>query len=221
MKKLFFIVVMLVGVLAANAQVVEKTFADLKNEGNAAINNKDFPKALELYEQAMVKWGDKPIVDTSMIYNMGYCAINSKNYEKALKYFDQAISMNYKKVNALLYEADVYRVTKKDAENLKALETALSIAPDDAKVKSKLATYYVKSATGFYSKGSAIITKVNNEITAGKLKTTDAPYISAEQKAKDEYNKAMPLIEKALDFDPANKTANQLKTAIEQALKKG
>jgi tetratricopeptide (TPR) repeat protein len=219
MKRFFFVFVMFISVLAINAQVVEKTFAELKNEGNAAVGTKDYPKALELYEQALVKLGDKPLADTSMIFNMGYCAYSSKNYEKALKYFDQSLSLNYKKVSSLIYKADTYKAMKNDAETLKSLETALSIAPDDAKVKSKLAAYYVKAATGFYSKGSAIITKVNNDITAGKLKTTDAPYISAEQKAKDEYNKAFPLIEKALGFDPNNATAKQLKDACEQAIK--
>ena len=219
MKKLFFVVVMFISVLIVNAQIVEKTFADLKNEGNAAIKANDFPKALDLYEQAMVKWGDKPIVDTSMVYNMGICAIKAKSWDKALKYFDKAISMNYKKVSSLLYKSDVYRITKNNTENLKALEAALALSPEDAKVKSKLATYYVGEANTIYTKGSAIILKVNNDITAGKLKTTDPAYIAAEQKAKDEYTKAMPLIDKALSFDPANKTAVQIKSAIEQALK--
>lgn len=219
MKRFFFIIVMCLGFMALNAQDVEKTFAELKNEGNVAINAKDYQKALDLYEKALVKLGNEPITDTSMIYNMGYCAYSVKSYEKALKYFDQSISMDYKKVNSLMFQADSYKAMKKDAESLKALETALSIAPDDAKVKSKLTFYYVKAATGFYSKGSAIITKLNNDITAGKVKTTDPAYLTAEQKAKDEYTKALPLIEKALGFDPANKTATQLKTAIESALK--
>jgi len=167
----------------------------------------------------MVKWGDQPIADTSMIYNMGYLAYNLKDYNKALKYFDQAISMNYKKVNALIYKADSYKALKNDAENLKALEEALAIAPEEPKVKSKLASYYIKSATSIYSKGSSIITKANNDITAGKLKTTDPAYIATEKKAKDEYTKALPLIEKALSYDPANATAIKLKEACELALK--
>ena len=219
MKRLFFVFVLCLSIMAANAQVVEKTFADLKNEGNAAVNSKDFPKALELYEQALVKWGDKPLADTSLIYNMGLCAYSSKNYEKSLKYFDQSISLNYKKVDALLKKADTYKAMKNDAENLKTLEEALSVAPEDAKVKSKLAAYYVKAATGYYSKGSAIITKVNGDITSGKLKTTDASYIAAEQKAKDEYNKALPLIDKALTFEPGNAKAKELKDACELAIK--
>ena len=219
MKRLFFVLMMSLGILAVNAQVVEKTFADVKNEGNAAIKVKDYAKALELYEQALVLWGDKPIADTSMIYNMGLCAMSSKNYEKSLKYFDQTIAMDYKKVNSLVYESDIYRLTKKDAESLKALEDALAISPEDEKVKSKLATHYVKQANTFYAKGSAIITKVNGEITAGKLKTSDEPYKQAEKQAVDEFKKAMPLIEKALEYDATNATAKQLKSACEQAIK--
>ncbi len=219
MKKLFFVLLMFIVVSAANAQTPEKSFADLKNEGNAAIKIKDYAKALDLYEQALVKWGDKPVADTSMIYNMGLCAMSSKSYEKSLKYFDQAIAMNYKKVNSLLYEADVYRLMKKDAESLKSLEAALAISPEDPKVKSKLAAYYVKEANTFYSKGSAIITKVNGEITAGKLKTSDEPYKQAEKQAIDEFKKAMPLIEKALGYDANNGTAKQLKDACELAIK--
>ena len=219
MKSIFFVIVMCLSFLAINAQVVEKSFADLKNEGNKAVTAKDYKTALNLYEQALVKLGNEPIADTSMIYNMGILAYNLKEYDKALKYFDQSISMNYKKVNSLVYKADSYKALKNDAENVKALEEALAIAPDDAKVKGKLATHYTKSATSIYSKGSAIITKANNDITAGKLKTTDPAYIASEKKAKDEYSKALPLIEKALSYDPGNATALKLKEACEMALK--
>ena len=219
MKKLFLIVVMFMVILAANAQVVEKTYADLKNEGNAAIKKNDLPKALELYEQALVKWGNKPIVDSSMIYNMGLCAIRAKAYDKALKYFDMSISMNYRKVNALLYKSDVYRITKNNSENLKALEAAFAISPEDVKVKDKMAAYYVSEANAIYTKGSAIILKANKEITAGKLKTSDPAYTSSVQEAKDEYQKVLPIIEKALVLDPNNGTAKQIKAACEQALK--
>jgi tetratricopeptide (TPR) repeat protein len=218
MRKLFFIVLMFFVVSVVSAQAPEKTFAELKNEGNLANKAKDYAKALELYEQAMILWGDKPIVDTSMIYNMGLWAKSTKNYDKALKYFDQSISMNYKKVNSLVNESDIYSLMKKNAESLKALESALSLAPEDPKVKSKLASYYVKEATAFYTKGSDIMAKVNAQITAGKLKTVEEQK-KAEEPAIVEFKKALPLIEKALGYDSANATAKQLKTACEQAIK--
>lgn len=200
-------------------RVITKLTSAYKNDGNNAIKNKDFPKALDSYEKALAKWGDKPIADTSMIYNMGYCAMNAKNYEKAIKYFDQVIGMNYKKVNAIVNKADIYRITKKNDECLKALEEAYALKADDPKVLSKLASYYVGEANSFYAKGSAIINKVNAQITAGKLKTTDEPYKLAESQAKEEFAKALPLADKALGYDPANASAKQIKSVCQQAMK--
>ncbi len=219
MKRIFFICVMLIGVLAANAQVAEKTFAELKNEGNAAVKANDFPKALDMYEQAIAKLGASPITDTMMVYNMGVFAVNAKNYEKALKYFDQSFSMNRMKVSSLLSKSDVLKTMKNDAESLKAMEDAYAIAPKDAKVKSKLAGYYVKQASSAYSKGGNIINKANAEVTAGKLKPNDAAYKTALQDASAQFKVAMPLIDKALSYDDANTTAKQLKAACQQALK--
>ena len=218
MKRLFFIFMMCVGVLAVNAQVVEKTFADLKNEGNAAVKVKDYAKALELYEQALVKNGATPIADTTMMFNMGYCAYSAKNFEKALTYFDKSLAENHMKVNSLLFKSDSFKALKKNEESLKTLESALTIAPNDPKVKSKLASYYVKEANVFYSRGSEIMTKVNGQITAGKLKTIEEQN-QAEKPAVDEFKKALPLIEKALGFDPNNATAKQLKDACQAAIK--
>jgi tetratricopeptide (TPR) repeat protein len=218
MKKLFFVVLMFVVVSAVNAQTPEKTFADLKNEGNAAVKVKDYAKALDLYEQALAKNGTTPIADTTMMFNMGYCAFSSKNYEKALTYFDKSLAENHMKVNSLLFKSEAYKALKKNDESLKALETAMSIAPNDPKVKSKLASYYVKEANVFYAKGSDIMTKVNGQITAGKLKTVEEQK-AAEKPAIEEFKKALPLIEKALGYDANNATAKQLKAACEQAIK--
>lgn len=217
MKRIFFVCVILISVLAANAQVAEKSFAELKNEGNAAVKANDFPKALELYEQAIAKLGDSPITDTMMVYNMGLFAVKAKNYEKALKYFDQSFSMNRMKVSSLLSKSDVLKVMKKDAESLKAMEDAYAIAPKDAKVKSKLAGYYVKEASSVYTKGGEIINKANADVAAKKI--NDAAYKTAVAAAVVEFKKAMPLIDKALGYDDANASAKQLKAACEAALK--
>ncbi len=219
MKCIFFACIMLIGVLGANAQVVEKTFAELKNEGNAAVNAKDYPKALDLYEQAIVKLGESPITDTMMVYNMGSFAFRAKNFEKALKYFDQSFSMNRMKVSSLLSKSDVLKVMKNDTESLKAMEAAYAIAPKDVKVKGKLANYYVGQASPIMAKGGEIINKAGAEVAAGKLKPNDAAYKTALQDASAEFKKAMPLIDKALSYDETNANAKQLKVACQQALK--
>jgi tetratricopeptide (TPR) repeat protein len=218
MKLLLFVCVIFISVLFVNAQT-EKTFTDLKNEGNAAIQINDFPHALDLYEQALVKMGNQSIVDTSMIYDMGYCAFRAKNNEKALKYFDRAISMNYNTVNAYLYKADVYKLMKNKAESLKSLEAAYAIDPNDSKVKSKLAGVYIKEANVYYTAGAIILKNAANDVAAAKYKITDEPYKQAGNKAKVEFGKVLPLAEKALSYDPGNVTAKQLKTSCENALK--
>lgn len=219
MKRILFVFVMFITSLVVNAQEVERSFADLKNEGNAAIRSKDYPKALELYEKAMVKWGDQPISDSSMIINMGYCALKAKNYEKSLKYLDQAISMNYKKSTAYMFKADVYTAMKDMEGNIRSLESAYEIDPNNATLKTRLANYYAREASAVYSEGGKLITKANADITAGKLKTSDDAYKTAIQAAKTEFEKSMPLIEKALSYDANNAPAKQLKAACEQALK--
>ncbi len=217
MRRIFIVYLMLISVIVANAQVAEKTFAELKNEGNAAVKANDFVKALGLYEQAIAKLGDSPITDTMMVYNMAIFAVKAKNFDKAIKYFDQTISMNRNKVNALLSKSDVLKALKKDDESLKAMEDAYAIAPKDTKVKGRLAGYYVKAASVVYSKGGAIINKANADLAAKKL--NDAGYKAAVADASAEFKKALPLIEKALGYDEANATAKQLKAACEAALK--
>ena len=219
MKRILFVFVLFVVALAVNAQEVEKSFADFKNEGNAAIRSKDYPKALDAYEKAMAKWGDQPIADSAMIINMGYCALKAKDYEKSLKYFDQAISMNYKKSTAYMFKADVYTAMKDMEGNLKSLESAYEVDPNNATLKARLANYYAREASAVYSKGGKLITKANADVTAGKLKASDDAYKIAIQDAKAEFEKSMPLIEKALSYDANNGPAKQLKAACEQALK--
>lgn len=217
MKRFFLAIVFCLGVVAGFAQD-EKTAVDLKNEGNEALRAKDYPKALQLYEQALGKWGTDP-KDTAMVYNMAVCAYQTKAFDKAIKLFDEAIGLNYKKSTAVLYKANTYKAMKNDAEYVKALEEALTISPNDDKVKGMLATVYVKEANVFYTAGATILKTAAADVAAAKYKTTDPQYKDAEAKAKEEFKKALPIIEKALGYDPNNATAKQLKAACEQTIK--
>jgi tetratricopeptide (TPR) repeat protein len=217
MKRFFLVIAFCFGIVAVFAQE-EKTAVDLKNEGNEALRAKDYPKALQLYEQALGKWGTEP-KDTAMVYNMAVCAYQTKAFDKAITLFDDAVSMNYKKSTAILYKANTYKALKKDAEYVKTLEEALAISPNDDKIKGMLATVYVKEANVFYAAGATILKTAAADVAAAKFKTTDPQYKDAEAKAKEEFKKALPIIEKALGYDPNNATAKQLKSACEQTIK--
>ena len=217
MKRFFLAIVLCFGVAVGFAQD-EKTAIDLKNDGNDALRAKDYPKALHLYEQALSKWGDEP-KDTAMVYNMAVCAYQTKSFDKAIKLLDESIALNYKKETAFLYKANAYKVMKKDDEYVKTLEEALAASPSDDKIKGMLATVYAKEANVFYSSGATILKKAAADVAAAKYKTTDPQYKEAEEKAKAEFTKALPIIEKALGYDPENATAKQLKAACEQMIK--
>jgi len=217
MKRFFLAMVLCFGVAVGFAQE-EKTAIDLKNEGNEALRTKDYPKALQLYEQALSKWGTDP-KDTAMVYNMAVCAYQTKSFDKAIKLLDESIALNYKKETAFLYKANAYKVMKKDAEYVKTLEEALVVSPNDDKVKGMLATVYAKEANVFYTAGATILKNAAADVAAAKYKTTDPQYKEADGKAKEEFKKALPIIEKALGYDPDNATAKQLKAACEQMLK--
>lgn len=217
MKRFFLAIAFCFGIVVGFAQD-EKSAIDLKNEGNEALRTKEYPKALQLFEQALSKWGDEP-KDTAMVYNMAYCAYQSKSFDKAITLFDEAIKLNYKKETAYLYKANSYKIQKKDEEYVKTLEEALADSPDNAKVKGMLSTVYLKEANVFYSNGAKILKQAAADVAAAKYKTTDPAYKEAEGKATDEFKKALPLVEKALSYDPENATAKQLKAACEQTIK--
>jgi tetratricopeptide (TPR) repeat protein len=217
MKRMILSFALLLAVSVSFAQE-EKTSIDLKNEGNEALRTKDYPKALQLFEQALSKWGDAP-KDTAMVYNMAVCAYQTKDFDKSIKLFDESIGLNYKKETAYLYKANSYKALKNDAEYLKTLEAALANSPDDQKIKSMISTVYAKEANVSYSAGAAILKKAAEDVAAAKYKTTDPQYKDADAKAKVEFKKALPIIEKALSYDPNNATAKQLKAACEQMIK--
>jgi tetratricopeptide (TPR) repeat protein len=150
---------------------------------------------------------------------VAYCAYQTKSFEKAIGYFDESIKLDYKKETAFLYKANSYKYLKKDDEYVKTLEDALTNFPDNEKVKGMLAIVYLKEANVFYTSGAKILKDAAADVAAAKYKTTDPQYKDAESKAKEEFKKALPILEKALSFDPENATGKQLKAACEQMLK--
>lgn len=217
MKRFILAIAFCFGIVVGFAQE-EKTAIDLKNDGNEALRAKNYPVALKLYEQALGKWGEEP-KDTAMVYNMAVCAYQTKDFDKAIKFLDESVALNYKKETALLYKANAYKIMKKDDEYVKTLEEALAVSPNDEKIKGMLAIVYAKEANVFYTAGATILKNAAADVAASKYKTTDPQYKEAEGKAKVEFSKALPIIEKALGYDPDNATAKQLKAACEQMIK--
>jgi len=217
MKRFFLAIALCFGFFVGFAQE-GKTAVEYTNEGNEALRTKDYATALKLYDQAVSKWGDAP-KDTALVYHMAVCAYQIKNFDRAITLFDESVKLDYKKETAFLYKANSYKMLKKDDEYKQTLVEALAVSPNDSKVKGMLAIVYLKEANVYYVSGANILKGAAADVAAAKYKTTDQQYKDADSKAKDEFKKALPIIDKALEFDPENATAKQLKDACEQTIK--
>ena len=216
MKRIFLVIAFCFGMVAGFAQDAVDAIK-LKNEGNEALRAKDYKKALGLYEKAIANWGDAE-EDKAMNYNAGVCAYKTKSYDSAVKYFAKSIDNNYKVGTSYLYKATCQLKGGDKAAYAATLTEGIEKNPNDAKLKSSLAKYYLKEGNAIYKKGAAILSQAANDVAAGKFKTTDDQYKQATNKAKTEFKKALPLFDKALEIKPGDSTAQQLKAACEQAI---
>jgi len=215
MKKLIFIFVLCLsfGLLSAQESVT------LKNAGNEALKVKDYAKALENYEKAIVVWGTDSL-DYAMIYNTAFCAFQVKDYDKAVKYFDQSIAGNYKADDALFNKGLVYKIQNKDEEYIKLLNEGIVKYPEYTKFKAELAKTFLIEGNNHYNSGATILKGAVEKVNAKKFKDTNDPAYKAEiEKAKIEFSAAIPPLNKALELNPADAKAKAIKAACEKQVK--
>lgn len=217
MKRFILFTVFCLGMAVAGVAQEAPDALQLKNDGNDALRDKNYKKALELFEKSLANWGEEE-QDNAMIYNAGYCAYKVKSFDKAVKYFGQSIDSNYKVSTAYLYKANAQRKNGDDEGFVETLEAGIAANSNDTKMKSMLSTYYLKEGNAYYKKGASILKEAAADVAAGKFKTTDDQYKQATTEAKTEFKKALPFFDKALKLTPNDDTAKQLKAAATQAI---
>lgn len=198
--------------------IFAQSAVELKNAGNAALEAKDYKKALENYDKALAAWGNEP-QNNVMINNAGACAYKLKEYQKAIKYFDLLIAGKAESEATYLYKANSYKMLKNDEECVKAYTEGLAKYPESASLKDGLCKYYRAEGKNHYIAGTNIYKAVTDKVNAQKLKPTDPAYLAEAAKAKKEFTTAVSLIDKALGINPADAEAKTVKAACEQNLK--
>jgi tetratricopeptide (TPR) repeat protein len=198
--------------------IFAQSAVDLKNAGNAALEAKDYKKALENYDKALAAWGNEP-QNNVMINNAGACAYKLKEYQKAIKYFDLLIAGNAQTEATYVYKANSYKMLKNDDECVKAFNEGLAKFPESIQLKDGLFKYYRSEGKNHYIAGTKIYKAVTDKVNAQKLKPTDPAYLTEAAKAKKEFTTAVTLIDKALAVNPADADAKTVKAACEQNLK--
>ncbi|MCL4482647.1 MAG: tetratricopeptide repeat protein [Bacteroidetes bacterium] len=215
MKKVALILILCLGFVSLFAQESIK----LQNAGNDALRAKDYAKALGNYEKAMSVWGTAP-QDSVMFYNCGICAIQVKDYEKAIKYFNLAVTHNFKPEDALFKVALIYKFLKNNDAYLKTINEAIAKYPANANFKGELSKNYLLEGVAHYNSGNALLKEAIDKINAKKFKDANDPGYKAElAKAKKEFSDAIPSFDKAIELNPADTKAQELKAACDKQVK--
>jgi len=114
--------------------------------GGAAFEEKNYKKALELFELALnIETNPifKNIIDTAMMYNCGLAALNAKDYDKAAQYFTKAAQYGYN--NGVTYSLlkTAYLEKGDTASAVKAMQEGFEKYPNDLNVIVDLINYYL------------------------------------------------------------------------------
>lgn len=204
---LSFLMLMFVGAIAQ-----DKSAAELKNEGNAALKAKDYKTALGLYEQAIPLWeGD---MDAAMVYNAATCAYKTKASDKALNYYIQASDLGYKQDACYYYAYKINKASGNAEEVNKYYQLAIDNFPNSkyAKaLKKDKVKPMVKEANGYYA-------KAQEKLNARTADNADS-WADLKKESVALCDKAIALCDEVLAIYAADKNAATIKTRCEELKK--
>lgn len=213
MKILALMGVLMFAISGNNFAQEENSHIKLKNEGNEALRNKDFKKALESYESSIAAWPKEVSLDSVMVYNAATCARREKANEKALSLYAQAQEMGYKPDMSAYYRASTLKDLDREAE----MEELLIKSIDEYKtssvighMKKMLVTYYLKQGSEPYNKASQILASASN--------ADPSQYAEITAKANEAFAEAKPWFEKVIALDAANENAISALKTIKDSL---
>lgn len=194
--------------LALNLNAQEVAPEDLINQGNASYQAKDYKAAFEAYSKAIPLYEAKGIPDKNVYYSTYYNAAASAQkanlIDESIPYFEKSIEFGYKE--SVPYEklAKIYN-DKKDLDKMEnILNEGLEKYPNDESLKKLLSTCYTKKATPIYKKGA----KIKSDANKSGLSQSDVDAYNAElEKSKAEFEKALPIAEKAYELNDKNENA--------------
>ena len=218
MKRLLSIALVAMA-LSLNAQTTEAP-EDFVNKGNAAVQLKDYKGAFENYQKAFdlyEKQGKAKEIAPETIYNAGYCAHKANLHDDAITYLKKAIELKVKDAKPYQNLAETYNAQTDNEMYEKTLEEGLAKYPDDKALNKMMANLYVSKGNAFYKEG----TKIKADANKSGLSQSDPDAYNAElEKSKAEFEKALPLIEKAYKYDSKNKNALKILSNIYTALER-
>ena len=167
----------------------------LKNEGNDALNAKNYAVAFEKYSEYLKLTNNQ---DSVTAYNCGVCADNIKKYKEAADYFDIAIKKNYNLANAYIGKSAAYRDMKNNQEYIATLTEGIKAVPGNATIE----------------KLYAVLRKATPLASSNKEK-----YASEKAKADAAFKKAVDYLGEAVTLSPNRTEIKQMQDQVKAMIK--
>ena len=210
MKRIALGLVLIISVTTLFAQ--DKSAKDYKIEAAEAYKAKDYQTGLTSFEKAIQLYEADGKIDTTLYYNAAICAIKVKEYGKATGYFDRSVELGYKPCKSKLYKANA----QKGLDDYAAMEATCNEGIQSCpKYKSDfnelLFQYYLMSGLEVFNNAAKM------QADATPLAQSDPDAYKAEmEKVKAEFNRSLPMLEKAHGIEPGDENCNKaLKQAYE------
>lgn len=219
----------------------------LKNEGNTALNAKDYATAFNKYSEYLKQTNNQ---DSVTAYNCGVCADNIKKYDEAAHYFDIAIQKGYNLANAYIGKAAAYRDLKKNDEYIATLEAGMKAVPGNATLEKLYAIYYLKEGQKYQKAGNIVKAeesyRLASEVSSKKWKTdalyslgvlfynngantlkkatplassNKEKYEAEKEKADADFKKAADYLQEAISTSPERAEIKKVLTQVQNTLK--
>ena len=235
-------IVLLVAFCLCMGNIFAQDADKLRDEGDAALNAKNYTEALAKYGEYLKLNEYK---DTVRIFNCAFSATQAKNYAEAAKYFDMAIKLNYNLDDSYTGAAMAYRSLNKSEEFFKTVEEGLKAFPGNANLEKMLYSYGIKQGQAAQKKGDIagaealyknVLIASNKKYQEGALYSLGAmlynqgatalqkatplatsepdKYKAEKAKADAQLKEAKEYLDKALALNPNNANVKKLVDAI-------
>ena len=205
MKRIFLLALALSATTTIFAQEdvtsLRKTATEQTKAGDYASAVTNFTKAIALQEA-------EGNTDTSLYFNTAVSAYKGKDYSTGAKYFDKCVELGYQKEKCYKFGGACLQNLEDYAHLQESMTKATEEFPNNSTFQQMLSTSYVGLAKPKMDEANKIIKD------AESLKSDVEKYNAEINKAKQVFKETLPMVEKAYQINPANKSAIQLLAAL-------
>ncbi len=140
MRKFILTLAICLATAGASAQEQSAELAQMRNDGIAAYEAKDYQTAFDKFSAYLSQTNNE---DSVVAYNCGLCADKIKKPAEAEKYFNIAIQKKFNLANAYIGKANALKDQKKNDEYVATLKEGLEAVPGNKTLTRLYATFYV------------------------------------------------------------------------------